>query len=164
MQHSLPPGFRIKRPSDDDFSVLLAMLQICDMAEFGKIKMSETQLRTIWELPGHDLAQDAWLIMAPADRLAAMAFIGHIPPVSRLFAGMQVHPAYAGLGLYDYLLELSLERAQTLIPEAREEVRVSLSLNISERNAEQRRVLEGAGFEHVRSHWTMRIDMDQPAA
>jgi GNAT superfamily N-acetyltransferase len=162
MPYSLPAGFLLRRPVLDDISALLEMNHACDLADFGRIRTSESELRSAWELPGHDPAQDTWLVIAPDERIAAFAFVGHLAPVSRLFSDLRVHPDYAGLGLYDYLYELTLERAHVLIPEAEEDVRVSVTVWCPEKRAELRQTAERAGLKHVRSNWIMRIDMDQP--
>lgn len=160
MSYSLPEKFTVRRPVKEDVSALLAMLQACDLAERGTIRTTETELHDMWELPDHDLTQDAWLVIAPGERIAAFTFVVHFAPVCRIFADLRVHPDYAGLGLYDYLLERSLERARELVSEAQEGVRVSLDAGFVEKNAEMRQAAERAGLTHIRSHWLMQIDMD----
>lgn len=162
MRSSLPENFTLRRPREEDISALLAMLQTCDLAEHGTLRTTETELREMWKLPGHDLERDAWLVIAPDERIAAFAFVVHFAPICRIFADLRVHPDYATLGLYDYLLEISLERARALIPEAQEDVRVSLDVAFVEKNAEMRQTIERAGLTHIRSNWLMQIDMDTP--
>jgi ribosomal protein S18 acetylase RimI-like enzyme len=162
MHYTLPEHFSIRRPSLDDVKALFALLNICELAEFGNIRTSETELRNLWELPGHDLTQDAWLVIAPGEQIVAFAFVVHLAPVSRLFDDINVHPAYADQGLYDYLLELTLERARQLVSTAEAHVRVSVGVTCAEKNAVLHAAAERAGFKHVRSNWLMQIDMDAP--
>ena len=164
MQYSLPEKFTLRRPVKEDVGALLEMLRTCDLAERGIIRTTESELREMWEFPGHDPARDAWLVIAPGGQIAAFAFVGHIAPISRLFLDLRVHPDYTGQGLYDYLLELSLEHARTFIHEAQEGVRVSLDVGFVEKNTEMRQAAERAGLKHVRSNWLMQIDMDEPPA
>lgn len=161
MQYALPEGFRVRRPTMDDLKPVVEMAQASDLAEYGRIRTSETDLRNRWETPGHDLAQDTWLVIAPDGRVAAMTGVGH-REAARMYSGPRIHPDYAGLGFYDYLLELTIERARDLVSEAPAEARVTLNVFCYEKNAEARQALEQAGFAHVRSDWTMQIDLDQP--
>lgn len=156
----LSEQFNVKRPVLADVGIILGLLQFVDLAEVGYIRSSEAEVRDFWEFPNHDPARDAWLIM-DAGRLVAFNFLGHLPPISRLFSGPCVHPDYAGQGLHAYLIELSLERARELIPEAAEDLRISLSIWCRQKNQELKQELVKAHFAHVRSNWLMEIKMLQ---
>jgi mycothiol synthase len=162
MPYSLSAGFSVRRPTLDDVGELFEMLIACDKAEYGRPRTTESELRGFWEMPGHDPAQDAWVIIASDGRMVAMAIVGHISPVSRLFSIARVHPDYASQGFSDYLLGISLERARELIPEAAADVRVSMGAWVSQKNVEFRQALERGNFTHVRSNWLMEINMDTP--
>ncbi|HET8846928.1 MAG TPA: GNAT family N-acetyltransferase [Ktedonobacteraceae bacterium] len=161
MQHILPAGFRVRRPVLDDLKSIVEMLQEIEKAEVGRIRTTESDLRTFWLMPGHSLELDHWLIIAPNGEMAAVVRLGHREP-AHLSTGPMIRPAYTGLGLYEYLLELATERAHAFIPEAPADARVSLGAYTFEKNVEAHRALENAGFAHVRSDWLLQIDMDQP--
>jgi mycothiol synthase len=160
-QYTLPPGFSARRPILDDIGALLAMNEIVDLAEFGKIRVTETELRSIWGFPGHDPEEDMWLVLSAEDQLVAFAFVVHFMPLSKIFLDLRVHPDYTGLGLADYLLELSQERVRALLSDAQDGVRVSLSVGFPQKSGEVRQTAEKAGMQHVRSNWLMQIEMDQ---
>jgi len=161
-QSTLPAGFSVRRPTLDDLGALLVLNETADMTEFGKIRITESNVRSMWNLPGHDPAQDMWLVFAPDSQLVAFALVVHFLPLSRIFAEMRVHPDYTGLGLADYLLELELERARALLADAQDGIRVCLSVGFSQNNSEVRQAAEKAGLQYVRSNWLMQIEMDQP--
>jgi len=159
MQYVLPENFLQRPMTPDDIPALLEMNQACDMVEFGRIRTLESDLRMGMEMPGHDLTKDSWVIVAPDGRMAGLGFCGHLPPISRLFENLRVHPDYAGLGLYDYLHERIAERARDFIAEADEGVRVSTLIWCPEKAVELSEALERAGLKHIRTNWIMRIDM-----
>lgn len=145
----------------DDLTAMAAMLQASEMADHGRVTTTEHDLRVRWEMPGYDLARDAWLIVAPDGQLAAMISMAH-RHAERMSASPRVHPNYTALSLYDALIELGVERARELVVEAQDGARVTLHVFCAEKNVEFHRALERAGFKHVRSDWTMQIDMDAP--
>ena len=145
----------------DDLKPVAAMLQVSEMADRGRTTTTEHELRVRWETPGYDIARDAWLIVAPAGRIAAMIGVGH-RDAERMHASPRVHPDYASLGLHDVLIELGVERARELVAEAQAGARVTFNIYCAEKNAEFHQALERASFKHVRSDWTMQIDMDTP--
>jgi GNAT superfamily N-acetyltransferase len=161
MLYALPEHFLQRPMTLDDIPALLELNHACDMSDFGRLRTSESDLRMAAEMPGSDLTKDSWVIVAPDGRLVGLGFCGHLPPISRLFTQMRVHPDYAGLGLYDYLYERILERAHDFIAEADEGVRVSTMVECPEKAVKLREALERAGLKHIRTSWIMRIDMDE---
>jgi mycothiol synthase len=146
----------------DDLTAAATMLLVSEMAEHGRAMTTEHDLRVRWEkTPGYDISRDVWLIVAPDGQLAAMIGVGH-RDAERMYASPRVHPDYADLGLYDVLIELGVERARELTVEAQEGARVTFNVFCAEKNAEFHQALERAAFKHVRSDWTMQIDMDAP--
>ena len=145
----------------NDLQTVVALMQTCELAYRGHIFTSENELRTRWELPGYDLAKDAWLVISPDDRAVAMLSIGH-RDAERMRSNPCVHPDYADLGLYECLLEAGIERARELIVEAQADARVTLNVFCAEKNIHLRQALTSANFAHTRSDWTMQIDMDAP--
>lgn len=161
MHNMLPTGFYARRPTPDDLKPTAEMVRASELAETGSEQTSDAELYTRWTLPGHELARDAWLVIAPGERIAGFLIVGHVE-IMLMNARLRVHPDYAGLGLYTYLLELAIERGRELLPEAQKEARVALSCFCGESNDELSHVLEKMSFIHVRSDWLMQIDMDQP--
>jgi mycothiol synthase len=162
MPYTLPTGFTLRRPTMNDIDIVVEMAHAAELADSGRIRTTAADLRSFWSLPSYNLAEDSWLVISPEGRLAAFTGVSHEEPASNMGAGAQVHPDYAHLGLYDYLIELALERADALIPTAPPGSRVTLSIWSSEKNASEHQSLEQAGFMHVRSNWLMEILMDQP--
>lgn len=160
MQNNLPDGFYVRRPTLADLPAVLEMMHAGELAENGRIENSETDLLTRWTMKGHDLARDAWLVIAPGERVVAHLYLGHTN-TANMRLRMPTHPDYGSPELYAYLLELAIERARELVPEAQADARVSLSIYCGQNNSLRCNAVELAGFTRIRSDWTMQIDMDQ---
>lgn len=145
----------------DDLKSVVEVSQASELAEMGRIRSSEAGLRSAWEVTGHDLTKDNWLVTEPAGRIVAYTSVGH-RDVSRMYTHLRVHPDYVSLELYAPLLGLVVERAWELVAEAREDARVTLNTFCPEKSTVYRQAVEQAGFAHVRSDWLMRIDMEAP--
>ncbi len=158
----LPEKYILRRPTLDDVGAILEVMQAYELTKLGRIRSSEKEIRQYWEFPGHDPEQDYWVVLSPENRLIAITLVGHLPPGSNLFCGPCVHPDYSDLGIYDYLLALSEERARALISQAPPEARVSLGTWTPEKDLQAHSSLERAGFMHIRSNWLMEIVMDAP--
>jgi len=162
MQYTLPPGFSLRRPTIEDLKQTVEMIRASEKAENGRVRTTENDLRVRWsEDPNYDISVDGWLLIAPDGCIAGTIGVGH-REVTRMHCGPKVHPDYAGLGLYAYLLELGLERACECVPHAPPDTRVTLNVYTSDKAVEAYQALKSAGFTHVRSDWLMQIDMDQP--
>ncbi|MGH2508333.1 MAG: GNAT family N-acetyltransferase [Ktedonobacteraceae bacterium] len=159
MQHLLPEGCGVRRPTMDDVPAVVAMLRAKEMAERGRVQITETDLRRRWEAPTCDLNQDFWLFIAPDGNIAALCSMGRWQP-TRLAAGLSVHPAYASLALYPSAIELALRRAHELVPNVQADARVTLNFTCSEKDIVAHQALEQAGFSYVRSDWLMQLEMD----
>ena len=162
MQYQLPAGFSLRRPTMDDIPAIVAMVQDKERIEDGSVSTTEDGLRINWApSPTRDISKDNWLFLASDGRIAAVLSVGRWNP-TRLASNLAAHPAYASQGLYPPAIELALERARELVPEAPAHARVTLNFWCSEKDAEGLQALEQAGFIHVRSNWTMLIEMDTP--
>lgn len=162
MQHALPAGFSVRRPTMDDVPTVCALLQAREIAERGRARITEEALRNRWEVPEHDLSKDNWLVTAPGGRVIATVGIGHWEP-THLFSNLNIHPDYAEPELYPYAIELVLERAYELVAVARVDARVTLNFDCSAKDIAGQQALKHAGFTYVRSNLLMQIDLhDRP--
>lgn len=161
MQQHLPAGFNVRRPTIDDVALVTTMLQEKERAEHDSVRITEGELRSSWSSPQYDLSKDAWLFIAPDGDLAATLSVGHWTP-TRLYTDLTVHPTYVEQELYPYAIGLVLERARELVNIAPTGARVTLNFSCSEKDIQGHQELPQAGFTHIRSNWTMLIEMDGP--
>ena|SRR6185312_14400093 len=165
MTQIFPQDFLIRPPTMDDVKAVTELVNACNIVEVGEPTDSEENIRNGWQMPGFDLAKDAWVVVAPNGKIVARASLGHKDLV-HMYTTPRVHPDYRNLGIEAHLLHLAEERAQHFIPLALEEARISLNSWISSANLDLAQVLEQEGFERIRAHWEMEIEFGRmpPAA
>lgn len=152
--------FLVRPPTMSDLEVVHRLFEVCDIAEYGTPDITLEDLRSLWQGPTFNLTTDAWMVIAPGDRLVGYADVQHRQHV-RTYTLIRVHPEFAGQGIEKHLLHMAEEWAQQQISLAEPGARVSLfSWGSSLNNAAQQALLQ-AGFQEVRRSWRMEIEMSQ---
>jgi mycothiol synthase len=150
----------VRPPTMDDLEAVHGLLEVCDIAEYGVPDITLGDLRTLWQGPTFNMVEDAWMVIAPGDRLIGYADVEHRQH-TRIYTLVRVLPEYAGQRIEEYLLQLVEEWAQRQIPLAKPGVRVTLNSWTSNLNDAAQRSFERAGFKEVRRHWRMEIEMSE---
>jgi mycothiol synthase len=152
--------FLVRPPMMSDLEALHGLLEICDIAEYGTPDFTLEDLRTLWQGPTFNLATDAWMVVAPGDRLVGYADVQHRQHV-RIYTFVRVLPEFAGHGIEENLLHLAEEWARRQISLAKPGARVTLFSWDSSLNNNAQQGLLRAGFREVRRSWRMEIGMSQ---
>jgi mycothiol synthase len=152
--------FLVRHPLMSDLEVAHRLCEVCDIADHGTSDFTLEDLRTLWQGPTFNLATDAWMVIAPEDRIVGYADVQHRQHV-RTYTLMSVLPEFAGHGIEQHLLHLAEEWAQRQIPLAKPGVRVTLFSWCSSLNNTAQQALLQTGFQEVRSTWRMEIGMSQ---
>jgi mycothiol synthase len=150
----------VRPPTMGDLEVVHKMLEVCDIAEYGVPDITLEDLRTLWQGPTFNMATDAWMVIAPGDRLIGYADIEQRQYV-RIYTLARVLPEYAGQGIEEYLLHLAEEWAQRQISLAKPGARVTLFSWGSNSNDTAHQGLLRAGFKEARRSWRMEIGMSK---
>jgi mycothiol synthase len=158
MIDKLPTDFLVRPPTMNDLEAVLKLLEVCDIAEYGEPDITLDELRTVWQGPNFNMATDAWIVIAPGDRLVAYTDVEQRQHV-RVYTLVRVLPEYTDRGIGGYLLHLAEEWTQRQIPLAKPGVRVTLNSWASSLNDAAQRSFSRAGFKEVRRHWRMEIEM-----
>ena len=159
MTNTLTEGYQVRRPTMDDVQAVSELINICDIAEYGEPDMTLDDLRTEWQAPSFDLDNDAWMVFAAGGQLVGYAEMGQRQH-AKIYAFVRVLPAYAGRGIGEHLLQLAEAWGRQHMDEADPQVRVTLNSWASSRNEVAQQRLERAGYEVIRRHWRMEIDME----
>ncbi len=160
MSDLLSNGFLVRSPTMDDLEAVHKLLEVCDVAEYGEQDITLDELRAEWQAPTFSMETDAWMVSAPDGKFVGYADMGQREH-ARIFTFVCVLPEYADQGIGQSLLYLAEQWALGQIPQAKPEARVTLNSFTSSRNQEAQRRFERSGFEEVRRHWRMEIEMDQ---
>ncbi len=103
----LPDGFLVRAPNMGDLSVVFDLLTACDIAHLGTPDTVLEDVREEWE--DRDLEHDASVVLSPEGRLVGLATVDG---QARMQADVYVPPEYAGLGIEEYLRQLTETRAR----------------------------------------------------
>ncbi len=160
MINTFSTDFLVRPPTMNDLEAVHKLLEVCDIAEYGVPDITFEDLRTLWKGPTFNMVTDAWMVIAPGDRLIGYANVEHRQHV-RIYTLVRVLPEYADQGIEEYLLQLAEAWAQRQIPLAKPGVRVTLNSWASNQNDATQRSFERAGFKEVRRHWRMEIEMSE---
>jgi mycothiol synthase len=160
MRDNFSTDFRVRPPVMSDLEAVHRLHEVCDIAEYGAPDITLEELRTVWLGPGFNLAADAWMVIAPGDKLVGYADVEHREHV-RTYTFMRVLPEFAGQGIEEHLLHLAEEWTQRHISLAKPGVRVTLNSWTSNQNDAAQRSFERSGFKEVRRSWRMEIEMSQ---
>jgi mycothiol synthase len=141
----------VRAPRPDDLARVAALIRACDLVDVGQEDTTQDELADEWALPGLDLARDAW-IAEEDDEVVAYARVWNREG-KRAFLDVYVHPEFRGRGLGSGLLERMEERV-------REHGVPHLVNFVGERDAAGRILLQSRGYELVRHHVRMEIELD----
>src|SRR5438034_2050904 len=89
--------FLVHPPMMSDLEAVHRLLEVCDIAEYGAPDITLDDLRTFWQGPAFNMETDAWMVVAPGDRLIGYADVEHRQHV-RIYTHVRVLPEYAGKG------------------------------------------------------------------
>ena len=160
MIHNFSTDFLVRPPMMSDLEAVHRLLEVCDIAEYGAPDFTLEDLRTLWQGPTFTLATDAWMVIAPGDRLVGYTDVQHRQHV-RIYALVSVLPEFTGRGIEEHLLHLAEEWAQRQISLAKPDVRVTLFSWCSSLNNTAQQALLQTGITEVRRSWRMEIEMSQ---
>ncbi len=161
--HPLPASFIARQPAMDDVHAVTNLINAAEIAEYGRGTMTEEIVRTSWEDPDMDLAQDALLISTDDGRVVACADMGHRAH-ARVFGFATVHPDFCGRGLGSYLLAWLDAQSLRHVALAEPGVRVAMINWISSVSQPAKRLVEQDGYMLIRASWRMEINMTEPPA
>lgn len=157
MPAQLPDGYSQRPPTKEDTGEVAALINACQLADFGESDMSVEALLDDWQ--GLDLQEEATLIVAPDGAIAACADI-----LNRSFVQVSVygyvHPGYRGIGLGRALMEWGERWTVDRVEQAPPGARVVVRQYVNTLNESGKRLLEEAGYEAVRTTYLMGIELD----
>ncbi|MCK6540201.1 MAG: GNAT family N-acetyltransferase [Anaerolineales bacterium] len=161
---SLPDGFTIRGAVMDDVADALELFNRWSRSVIHEDEITDAvAIRTEWLSPGLDPAEDIRLVFAPGGEMAGYieVWTNATPPVHPWLWG-RVDPRYEGLGIGSYLLTWAEARAKTALDRIPSDLRFAPQVG-SYRQADKARALfEKMGYRHIRSSYTMRINLDAP--
>jgi mycothiol synthase len=155
------PAFIIRSPRADEADGVVALLNACDIADYGAPNTSVEDVTSDWDLPDFDIASDAWVAEDAAGQLVGYAYAGDQTYNGEIQGDLFVHPSCDEPAVARRLLDLVEQRAAELVAEHSYTGRRVLALYCSATNRAKAALLAHDGFVVVRRLLRMQIDLSQ---
>ncbi len=150
----------IRVPHKEELEVICELLNACDVADCGIFDSPLDQLRSQWQHQDFHPETDAWIVVAPDERIIAYAVLAQYMYVS-IDSQVRVHPDYRGQGIGTHLRALIDRRAEEFVSLAPPEVKVAVHSWCHSGNVAGKQLLENADYTCKRHTWAMLIDLPE---
>lgn len=161
---ALPEGFIARGATLDDVERSIEMYNIWAQRVLGEDEITDDEaIRNEWVSPGFDPAEDIHLVIAPDGTLVGYMEVWTTfkPPVHPWLWG-RLHPDYGGLGIGTWMLTWAENRSLKALDELDPNLRFAPRIGIYRQATESKKLFDDMGYHHIRSSYTMRIDMKTP--
>lgn len=152
-ERTLPPGYRLRPPSEDDAASIARVNAASDASVGAHPALNEPLLRYLWSRPRFALDRDAWVVEHEGEPIGYAQVWGEAP--TRLTALGVVHPRHTGRGIGSLLARLVEGRGAEMASE-----NATLLTAITSENAAAASLLSGRGYAFARRFWHMEIELD----
>ncbi len=158
---TLPAGFTLRHPTWDDIEAITALMNACDVAEYGSADTALEEVRDYSRAPGFDLSRDAWLVLAANGQVVGYEDARYTPGNQHIYLDGYVHPHYIGRGIGTCLLRQAEQWVTKTYPAAP----ISMQATVSGADTAAPALFAAEGYREIRHFWRMEIEMQaQPAA
>jgi mycothiol synthase len=164
MTVDLPEGYTTRGANMNDVEPALRMFNRWSRSVIGRDEISDPQaIRNEWMSPGFSLEEDIRLVFAPNGDLAGYIEVWSTakPPVHPWMWG-RVDPAYEEKGIGTWLLGWAEQRAMRVLTDLPAELRFAPRVGTYREAGKPKKLFEDSGYRHIRSSYTMLIEMDAP--
>jgi mycothiol synthase len=160
----LPEGFTVRGATLDDVEPSIEMYNLWSQSVIGEDEITDVEgIRNEWVSPGFDPGEDIRLVFAPDGTLVGYieAWTTAKPPVHPWIWG-RVHPDYNNLVIGSWMLTWAEKRVLRELGVLDPELRFAPRVGIHSQAVESQKLFEDFGYQHIRSSYNMRIEMDAP--
>ena len=157
---TLPRGVTIRHPQMEDAQAAYDLITASDVADDGMQMLTLQDIHDIWQAPETNRETDVWLVTTDQGELIGYADLENRMHVA-ITSFIRIHPNYRNQGIEHALLRLTEERARQHIADAPAHARVTLKSWVSHNDRGMPQAFEQEGYSLVRSHWRMRIAMNE---
>lgn len=163
MEKILPQGLTARPATIDDIDRIYDLSHDYDSWQYGEDDYTREDVRTIFSNPGVNLAHDTRLVFDQQGRLAGSLFMeAHLNV--RFSVVIRLRPQDSDLRLGDVLLAWAEEWARARLERAEPGMRVTITCSAPTTDLTAIARFERAGFQEVRRHWQMEIELNEEPA
>lgn len=155
-------GLQVRTLRMEDAALIETFLNLCSQHDLGEAWSASGELAHEWQAPNFSIAESTYALFAD-EQLVAYAELWDIePPYVRARGSLNVHPSWRGRDLEAHLMDWLIETSKRNLARAPQTARVTLSVSPDARQRLLCALCERYGFQHIRSYYQMRLDMDAP--
>ncbi len=158
-------GFTTRPPTLEDAAAVAKFVSHCWRIVTNRPELidawSEHELRTDWSEPGFDLSQQACVVVAADGEIVAVADHNASAPFVKFNTWTHVHPDFWGRGIGTWLTEWHINQSNRFFAQAPSDARLVITASIPATHTSARPILFEHGFEHYRSFYDMKIELEE---
>ena len=159
----LDPGLRLRAVQWSDLNTVTQLIyDACAADGDTVVAVTADELKHEWETPGFTLEQDAFLVEAYDGRIVGYEEFFDEYEHAKLRTDGYVHPDFRGRGVGTALLRIIEQRARDEMTLAEPDARVTLQSTIDQRDQASHDLHKNEGYQPLRYHWRMEINLDSP--
>ncbi len=162
---TLTPGLRLRPPQMSDVEAAAKLTyDVCAADGDPTVATSAEDMRQMWQEPGFDLANDAWVVETADGRIVGYEELYNRHGFAVFEGDGYVHPDFEGRGIGTALLRFLEARARILMVQAEPGLQVYIRNGMGQRDRRAHGLHEHEGYAPVRYSWRMEIQLDAPPA
>lgn len=159
----LDPDLRLRSVQWSDLNTVTQLIyDACAADGDTVVAVTADELKHEWETPGFTLEQDAFLVEAYDGRIVGYEEFFNEYEHAKLRTDGYVHPDFRGRGVGTALLRIIEQRARDEMTLAEPDARVTLQSTIDQRDQASHDLHKNEGYQPLRYHWRMEINLDSP--
>ena len=153
----LSEGLSIRSPMLNDAKSITHLLNLCEnTVEY--IGYTTKDLYVSWQVPGFNLATDAWVVVTQEKKIVGYAFVQNSSaPISIVCED----PTYKKRGIWPFLLQNVEERAYQFLLADSPSDRITLSTAFNDTHKGALQTVEQEGYKRVHTAWRMEILLEK---
>lgn len=154
----LPTGYLLRRPELADAQGIVALLNACDIADYGRPDSTLQDLQADWAHPRFDRSRDTWMVVSPDRAIVGYAWAWARVPHVDVQADIYVLPDCRGKGIEPVLLGLLEGRGGEHAAGAPAGAVAQIAV-FAKPAGDLAALLESRGYALVRTYLRMTIDL-----
>ncbi len=135
---------------------------VCEAEGDTAVAVSEEDLKNEWAFEGFDPQQDAFVLQTTEGKLAGYAALYDIDQHGELSGDIYLHPDFDAHLIGQRLLQALHKRGTLHISLAPADQRVFMRTPVDNQNQLIKKLFLSEGYQAVRYHWRMQIDLANP--
>lgn len=159
----LAPGLRLRAPQMTDADAVAQLTyEVCAADGDATVATSADDMRQMWQEPGFDLANDAWVVETADGKIVGYEELYNRHGFAVFEGDGYVHPEFEGQGVGTALLRALETRARIAMVQADPDVRVYIRNGFATKDTPAIDLHHNEGYAPVRYTWRMEIKLAEP--